>query len=433
MYKILLYTIRCLKQTVRNVERMSIIFLIPILFIVGIAFLYGDQSSFVIIGDTGDHYKIGVINQDQGIILNSNFQSQFSAYLEDNNLEGNPLQEGFGSYFIKNINQSKMLLSENDARSFSVILFNNQQEASKAVQSRFISLCFIIPDDFSKTLITGLNHRINVTEEKLILNTSNYAYSETSIELIGDYSYARFVEATTLLEEMFSSFLDEFWVTGLDLPGKFFIEYESITTLAFTEFDIYVPAFLVFVLITSSTGVAGIVGYEQEQGTIDRLKLSDFPSSSFLFGLTFTQVISTLLTMISAVITIYFLGFPFQGNYQAIFVLLVSAFAVLPLLGISIGIAAFLDGKMATYLPGLIALPLSFLTGGFIPLPRVPLIGDIQLWHLNPFYCAGEAYRKFLILNLELGQVFLDLTLLILSGMVFFVVGAIAFIKGVYK
>ena len=65
MYKILFYTIKCLKQTARNVERMSIIFLVPILFIVGIAFLYGDQSSFVIIGDTGDHYKIGVINPER--------------------------------------------------------------------------------------------------------------------------------------------------------------------------------------------------------------------------------------------------------------------------------------------------------------------------------------------------------------------------------
>ncbi len=433
MYKILLYTIRCLKQTVRNVERMSIIFLVPILFIVGIAFLYGENSSFVIVEDTGDHYKIGVINQDQELDINSNFQSQFSAYLKDNNLIGDPLQEGFGSCFIKNINQSKMLLSENDKRIFTVIPFNNQLEASKAVQSRFISLCFIIPNNFSKTLIAGLNHRINVTEHSLILNTSEYVFSEASVELIGDYSYARFVETMTLLEEMLGSYLDNFWITGLDLPGKFSIEYETVTTLAFTEFDIYVPAFLVFVLITSSTGVASIVGYEQEQGTIDRLKLSNFPSSYFLFGLTITQVISTLLTMISVVITIYFLGFPFQGNYQAIFVLLVSVFAVLPLLGISIGIAAFLEGKMATYLPGLIALPLSFLTGGFIPLPRVPLIGDIQLWHLNPFYSAGEAYRKFLILNLELGQVFLDLTLLVLSGMGFFVVGAIVFIKEVYK
>lgn len=433
MYKVVLYTMRCLKQTARNVERMSIIFLVPILFIVGIAFLYGDQSSFVIIGDTGVHYKIGVINQDQKIDLNSSDFSQFSGYLTDSNLVGDPLQEGFGSCFIKNINLSNLLLSEDDTRSFSVIQFSNQQEASKAIQSRFISLCFIIPHDFSKTLISGLNHRINVTEEKLLLNTSNYAYSETSVELIGDYSYARFVEATTLLEEMLSSFLNEFWITGLDLPGKFIIEHDSVTTLVFTEFDIYVPAFLIFVLITSSTGVAGIVGYEREQGTIDRLKLSDFPSSYFLFGLTITQIISTLLTMVSVVIIVFFLGFPFQGSHQAIFVLLVSAFAVLPLLGISIGVAAFLDGKMATYFPGLLAIPLSFLTGGFIPLPRVSLFGDVQLWHFNPFYCAGEVYRKVLILNLELSQVLLDLTLLVLSGMGFFVVGAIVFIKGVYK
>ena len=81
------YTIRCLKQTGRNVERMSIIFLIPVLFIVGIAFLYGeDQSSFVIIGDTGDNYNIGVLNEDQVPNLNSTLRSQFHYYIVESGL-----------------------------------------------------------------------------------------------------------------------------------------------------------------------------------------------------------------------------------------------------------------------------------------------------------------------------------------------------------
>ncbi|MHA2244975.1 MAG: ABC transporter permease [Candidatus Hodarchaeales archaeon] len=433
MNKIIYYTIRCLKQTGRNVERMSIIFLIPVLFIVGIAILYGDQSSFVIIGDTGDNYKIGVINEDLDLNLNSTLRSQFQNYIAENGLVGYPLQEGFSTCFIKNINQSKILLSEKDKRRFSVIPYSDLEDASKAVQSRFISLCIILPNNFSQTLIAGLNHRIFVTEENLLLNASEYVFSESAIELIGDHSYARFAEATTLLEEMLNSYLDHFWIQGLDFPGKFSVDYESVSTLVFTEFDIYIPAFLIFVLITSSTGVAGIIGYEQEQGTIDRLKLSNFPSSSFLFGLSITQIISTLLTMTCVVITIHFLGFPFQGEYQALFVIFVSILAILPLLGISLGIAAFLGGKMATYLPGLIALPLSFLTGGFIPLPRTNIIGDIQLWHLNPFFSAGEIYRKILILNLEMNQIFLDLTLLLIIGMGFFIIGALVFIKEVYN
>jgi ABC-type multidrug transport system permease subunit len=412
---------------------MSIIFLIPILFIVGIAFIYGDKSSFVIIGDTGDNYKIGVINQDQDPNLDSIHRSQINDYITEKKLLRDPLQEGFSTCFIKNINQSKILLSENDKRRFTVIPYTDLKDASKAVQSRFISLCIIIPNNFSKTLIAGLNHRINVTEGMLLLNASEYVYSEVAIELIGDHSYSRFAEATTLLEEMVNSFLDNFWVIGLDLPGKFSIDYETISTLAFTEFDVYIPAFLIFVLLTSSTGVAGIVGYEQEQGTIDRLKLSDFPSSYFFFGLSLTQIISTLLTMTCVVITIYFLGFPFQGDYQAFFVILVSILTVLPLLGISLGIAAFLGGKMATYLPGLIAIPLSFLTGGFIPLPRITLIGDIQLWHFNPFFSAGEAFRKILILNLEIHHILLDLTALTLIGMGFFILGALLFVKEVYS
>ena len=121
-------------------------------------------------------------------------------------------------------------------------------------------------------------------------------------------------------------------------------------------------ALLVFVLISSSTGVAGIVGYEREQGTIDRLKLGNFHVRSFLSGLTITQLLTTLSTMIVVVLTLFIgLEFPVQSNFQGLFILVLSIFAVLPLLGISLAIAASTDGQISTYLPSIIAIPLTFL------------------------------------------------------------------------
>jgi hypothetical protein len=415
-------------------ERVGIIFIVPILFIVGMAVLYGDESSFVIVDDSGDVYTLGVLNQDEIISLNSDKKAQFQLVIDEIGLSGDPLTEGFGNELIDSMNNSNQLLPKGERRRFEIIEFLSLEIASKAVQSRFVSLCLIIPEDFSLSVITGLNHRINVSKNIAILNTSEYYYTETNIELIGDFSYARFSEASILLAGTLQSYLDHYWISGLPTNTFLNIEHESIVALRFNEFEIFTPALLVFVLISSSTGVAGIIGYEREQGTIDRLKLGGFSVRSFFNGLTLTQLVTTLSTMTLVLLTLFFwLDYPVQSQFQGILILTMSIFAVLPLLGISLAVAATTDGQMSTYLPSMIAIPLTFLTGNFIPLPHLRLLGDIQLWHLNPFFCIGEALRKIMILNSEPTGFILDIILLIVGGSFIFIIGALIFIKKAYN
>ncbi|MHA2236940.1 MAG: ABC transporter permease, partial [Candidatus Hodarchaeales archaeon] len=421
LFKSLIYSVRCIKQTIRNYERVGVILIVPILFITGMAFLYGEESSFVIVGDSGNEFKIGVVNNDQTIQLPTSAEDQFRENIEFTNIIGDPLLDGFGKTLIDNINRTSSLFSENERRIFHIFPYSDIESAGKAVQSRFITLCFVIPSDFSKTLLAGLNHRINITSNVKILNSSEFYFSGSNIELIGDYSYSRFLEASILLEEAITSFTDLFWVNYLNDIN---LEVNSISNLTFREFDIFIPALLVFVLITSSTGVTGIIGFEKENGTIDRLKLSGYASSNILIGATMTQILTTLLTMIVTIATIILLGFPIQ-NYQQILTILGACFlGVLPLLGISLGVAVITDGQTATYLPSMIAIPLSFLTGNFIPLPRITLISDIQLWHINPFYSIGEILRKSMILNLTYSDFLVDISSLILSGSFIFLMGA---------
>jgi ABC-type multidrug transport system permease subunit len=433
MWKTVLYATRCLKQTFRNSGRVGVIFIVPIVFIMGMAFLYGDESSFVIIGETSDVYTIGVINQDDPIQLNADEINQFQTYIEYSDLLGDPLNDGFGSSFLLNINHSTRLLAESGDRRFDVISYASIDTASKAVQSRFITLCIILPNNFTKTMLSGLNHRINVTDDQMVLNNSEYYSSESIIELIGDYSYARFSEAMILFEEMLNSYTAHYWVTGLPSSGKISTSYDSIATLNFNEFEIFAPALVVFVLITSSTGVASIVGYEKEQGTIDRLKMSGFPVRSFFGGIVLSQVITTILTMVVVIFSLLLLDYPVQSEYQGIYIIIISIFAVLPLIGISLGIASVADGQMATYLPGLLAIPMAFLTGNFIPLPRIEILGEVQLWHINPFFSVGNALRKIMIHNLSPSQFFIDIALLVVIGMGFLLVGLIIFFKKAYE
>ena len=433
MNKSILFFQRCIKQTYRNTERMSVILILPILFTVGLAWIYGDESSFVIVDDQGPVYKIGVINQDILPILNLDSQTRFQSFISSLNLSylNNSLQEGFGSTFITGIDSGQLFTME-DTSKFHIFSFNNTKSAANAVQSRFISLCMIIPSNFSQTILAGLNHRINVTTGLSASNQTMFYYSYSSIEIIGDYSYARFSEALILLEDILQRFTNNFWLSGLDDVQSLSTSVSKISTLSFTEFDIFSPALLIFILITSSTGVSAIVGFEREDETIDRLKLSGFSPNSYFIGLTLTQLISTAITMAIIFSTLYFLGFPYQNFNQIITGILICCVAILPLLGISLSMAALSDGQLATYIPSLIGIPLAFLTGNFIPLPRITLLGSIQIWHLNPFFSVGAVLRKILILNTNFSNYILDIIMLLVIGGIFFILGGIVFLKKVY-
>ncbi|WP_455465024.1 ABC transporter permease [Candidatus Hodarchaeum mangrovi] len=433
MKKSIIFFQRCIKQTYRNAERMSVILILPILFTVGLAWIYGDESSFVIVDDQGPVYKIGVINQDILPVIDLESQTKFQSYFSSLNITylNNSLQNGFGNSLINGIS-SGQVFTESDTSRFHMFFFNNTESAANAVQSRFISLCMIIPSNFSQTILAGLNHRINVTTGFSASNQTIFYYSYSSIEIIGDFSYARFSEALILLEDILQRFTNNFWIPGLVNIQGLYTSISKISTRSFTEFDIFTPALLIFILITSSTGVSAIVGFEKEDETIDRLKLSGFPPNSYFIGLTLTQLICTAITMAIIFGTLYFLGFPYQNLNQIIVGLLICCTAILPLLGISLSMAALSDGQLATYIPSLIGIPLAFLSGNFVPLPRISLIGSIQMWHLNPFYSVGAILRKILILNANSSSYILDIGMLIIIGGLFYIIGGIIFIRKAY-
>lgn len=423
-----IYTIRALKQTFRNWEAYIQIFILPVILLLSFAWLYGEGSGSDVGHEHGDLFMVGVINQDNLSSLLDEIP-KFNSYLQDSNLIGNPLEEGFGDIFIKNINESSKLTSENETRQMKLINIDSIEKAAIAVQDRFLSFCFLIPCNFSQTLLAGINHKINLTNGYIVSNSSKLVFSEAKIELIGDFSYSRFSEAISLLEDQLRNFVNIFY--GLEMPSKVILKYDQISSANFTEFHTFIPAFLIMTLLMSSAGITYILAFEREIGTIDRLKLCKFPKIDLILGLSFTQFITTSLQIIVFFITVLFIGFP--GKADFILALIIALVSIIPVFGIGLFASVYLEGELAFYLPGLLSIPLSFLTGSFIPLPKIYLLGDIQIWHLNPFYSASEAIRKVLFLRYDLSHISLELILLLGISLPIFLLGALVFNKRIYK
>lgn len=423
-----IYTIRSLKQTFRNWEAYIQIFILPIILLSAFAWLYGEESGYDVGLEHGTIFNVGVINRDNLTSL-IDVIPKFNTYVQDINLIGNPIEDGFGNIFIKNINGSNKLTLENDSRFMRIISIEDEEKAATYIQNRFISICFILPRNFSQTLLAGINHKINITDGHVVTNISEIYFSEAKVELIGDISYSRFTEAAILLEQQLSNFMDIF--TGLELPSKINIEYTQLSSKNFSEFHTFIPAFFIMTLLMSSSGIAYILAFERKIGTIDRLKLSYFPTNDLVLGLSLTQLVTTSLQIIVFFITVFLLGFP--GNIDLPSVFFIALVSILPILGIGLLSSVFLEGDVAYFLPGILAMPLSFLTGSFIPLPKIFLAPDIQIWHLNPFYSSSEAIRKILFLEYDLSQITMELFLLLLISIPFFTISALIFSKRIYR
>jgi ABC-type polysaccharide/polyol phosphate export permease len=61
------------------------------------------------------------------------------------------------------------------------------------------------------------------------------------------------------------------------------------------------------------------------------------------------------------------------------------------------------------------------------------MMGDIQLWHINPFFSVGEVLRKSMIHNLSITNFIVDIIFLIVVGLAIFLLGAILFLKRAYE
>jgi len=103
---------------------------------------------------------------------------------------------------------------------------------------------------------------------------------------------------------------------------------------------------------------------------------------------------------------------------------------------VSVGLisaVAFKDEMLAMSVSSTAGIPLSFLSGSFIPLPKVVLFGEVEIWHINPLYSASEAIRKILFYEYSLSQMFVEITLVLAVGSAIFLLGAYFFYKTVYR
>jgi ABC-2 type transport system permease protein len=204
-------------------------------------------------------------------------------------------------------------------------------------------------------------------------------------------------------------------------------------TTSFTQFDYQAPGIVIFGVLIEVSSISQVLAGESDRGTLNRLKLSKMRSSDLFIGSSIPWMFVAALQVIILFGVAVMLGFHWQGGIVSLlFAIVIGVLAGIASIALGLLVAAFArTERQAGNLGLLFAVPISFLTGAFFPLPKVyvgTLFGQpVQIFEIFPWFNAANALRSVLVFGTGIGAVAYDIALIIIPTIILFLIGIVAF------
>jgi len=441
--KFLSLAIKALKQTIRDRRSLFFLLLFPVVFMVIFAFAFGSPSS---LGTGTAPHEIAVINLDQGATVSTNNTTQ---HIND------------GASFTQLL--ENITYTQTDTHMFNLNNVSSDQ-AQTMLKGRALDAVITIPENFSQAVISLANASaraettsdiglrvINGSTAQLPVNTTLPKQSNVTAQVIveGDTGSSAFGAAQGLIFNILEQYKSQIQATAIrqvdatlaqnQSQSNASIDYISAAvqpltgTRSLTLFDYQAPGLIVFALLMQVSSVAQDLTRESDRGTLGRLKLSNMRSFDLLFGTLLTWIIIAVAQILLLLGVAVALGFEWSGGANSIgLAVLVGIIGGIASISLGLLLAAFTTNeRQAAQLGVLIAVPVSFLTGAFFPLPN-EILGTafgttFQVYDLLPWTQVADALRQILIYGSGFGAVAVYVGFAIVLTAILFVVGVISY------
>lgn len=414
--------IRDIKQVMRSPVQISLLVLFPLALVGFFAFMYGGND----VGTLGNSFDIAILNQDE---IDIEYQNNFTSM----SLPSNIFDIGFGELFVDSLEHNSDFNITNTF--FTARFYDTEDELRNSVKSQVTSIGIIIPINFSQSILTGINNKNFLTEGEYLVNDILYINTNSTLTVVGESNGQIFQNVQTEINLALEQFKESFYDIGLS-AGQFNIINIPLSSNTTSDFDYFLPGFIIFGLLLGISNISHIIGNERLTGTLERIKISNITNSEYLIGLILAQCI--MLTIQSSVMIISAYMFGFNGLGNPFYAIIICVLTVIPTLGLGLLISSIdKTGSNASGISAILSTPLGFLSGAFIPLPSIPLIKniipnlgefrDLEFWDLFPFNNSVMANRKILLLQYDLVEVLPEIILLLISGTILLILGIISF------
>ena len=413
-----------IKEVFRQKSTLILIILFPIVFISFFSFIFGGS------GTTNQTYNLGIINRDKG--FDDNLKGIFSndTLIQHNRSE--ILSSGFANYFILKLGNLKYQHSP-DSFFFKIQSYITESDAKKSLEQRNLDALLIFDENFTDGMISAINNKYFMTYHTWLQGVPTSINSTLLIQ--GDSFYQYFQNVQKIILNQMKILQDDFTgidsVAGMPRAGIVSSENMEVSTTSVSSFTYMIPGFLVFGLMLTIGIVAGGLVRENENKTIERIRLARTSGWYLLLGALITQIILATFQIFLMVVTATVLGFKSQGNLVSIIIILIlTEFFIL---GLGLIIAGFVrKAEASDALGSIIAAPVGFVSGSFMPLPHIVLIPNLipvagggmrglEIWDFVPTTHAVNAIRNISLYGYSFEQNFFSIFIITASGIILFI------------
>lgn len=357
----------------RNHAALASLILLPIAFLLMFGFIFPSAN-------TQEQIPVGMVNLDHG-----NESSTFVTQIET-------LNKNSGAMNIEN--------------------FSSVEEAKTQINRGNVYGTFIIPPGFSNNLTNEKSANVIVYADNSNPQVAAQIESTASNTITGLNGMQAEINVVKMGETTNKT------INAQSIVFPFTQNIETAIPGKTNYFNFLAPGLMIMiVMITVMTGIPEAISKEKEMGTFDGMLSAPINQVSIILGYTaalcvrgFSQCILVLI------IAIIFFGVTIQGSVLlAFFLLLLGIFSFV---GIGIlAVAASKDQATGTTIVNLIMFPMMFLAGIFYPIQQMPwFMQDIS--KLIPLTYAADAMRKVMLLNANIGDVFVQILILLAFGVV---------------
>ena len=367
-----------LTELFRNRLGLVLLILMPLFMMVMVGFIYPSS------GSTATNLPVALVNEDTGY-GNSTIASQT---------------------FI-------MGLQQINARTSMLALSNasTANDIKSLVQKGDIEGGIVIPSNFTASVLNGEQGTLII-----ITDQSNPQISATIQAALS----AVFNQMGTLLAQQNVQRLSPAVnaSNSLAIVKPYNIQTEGVVPGTPSYFDFIAPGIMAMtVMMSVMTGLPVAISQEKEIGTLDGMMVAPINRLSIILGKTLGQTARGLLQgVIILILSVGLFGVTINGSILLVFALLLLG--VFSFVGLGIVITSFAkDQETAQMAMMTLMFPMMFLSGVFFPIQQMPwYMQDIS--KVLPLTYASQALRKVMVLGAGIPDISIELTVLIVFGVI---------------
>jgi len=345
---------------------------------------------FLITESSKTEYKILMVNNDQGISAGDQ-------------------QINHGNYLVSFFEEAR---KDSSMAPFNIVKIDDREDGIDQVKNKKADALIVLNSSFSQTLV-----KRNPTDSTTL----------TDIEFIGDLTNTNYLISAVWANEL----INEYTLQATNTKRLVKVKETPLGSSGnINYFDLVVPGLLIVSLIMLMFTASIAFVSEVENKTIMRLKLSNLSSFEFLGGISLTQSLVGIASVLLTLGTALLLGFRYEGSLAIL--IFIAALTSLSIIAFSLIIAAVTKSATEVLVVGNFPMFLfMFFTGAAFPMKSNALFTicgyPINFQGLMTPTHAISALNKTLVMNMSIGSILPEIISIIILTAIYFLIGAFIF------